>query len=284
MWTRLVPLALVLGLLLACGRAPDEALRAELSAMCEAPGPILPPEGITLVQVEGEPVAPRLANRVVVGSSELQIDGARVPLEELAEAMAERVAQARELEALTDHALQPALLFVDASVPAARLAGVLGALHSAGMHELQLVAQSSTPWPPPTYANEALAEHLIAELSDLPHAERRATLAARTAENVSWCPATANVFSAVAAASPEQRCALLAHGLSETLPRCWLTRKEEVLTFLQLMSAPQSETQPTAQTLQLDPTTEPLQVAPDLPLSELWPQLRSPLWLQPGAP
>ncbi|HHO51007.1 MAG TPA: hypothetical protein ENK18_09090 [Deltaproteobacteria bacterium] len=42
--------------------------------------------------------------------------------------------------------------------------------------------------------------------------------------------------------------------------------------------------QPTAETITLDPGADPLQPEPIQALQEVWPQLRSPLWLQIATP
>jgi hypothetical protein len=87
------------------------------------------------------------------------------------------------------------------------------------------------------------------------------------------------VFQAVASASPEMKCTMVAHGLGEALPLCPLTDADRLVTMVQVLTEPVHPERPAARTLTLDPDAETTVVAPDLPWVELLPLLDRPTWV-----
>jgi biopolymer transport protein ExbD len=234
--------AVVLGSL-ACGGVAVEP-QSHLQAVCDAAG-VEVSTGLELAQAD-------IPFEAVEVGAYIRVEPAGVFIDDWNEAPASELeSKVKDLVGSrgTD---RPLLLGVAADTPMSELIAVLRAVRSAGLDSVGIVVHTPDVPELPPFPNEAYAEELKARLDGAADPSTRATLAAQELETlVTLCPGAVQTFSAVASASADTKCTLIAYGLGEALPNCVLTDGDKVVTAVQVLMMPPEAGARTALTVAL---------------------------------
>ncbi|MCA9651211.1 MAG: hypothetical protein H6712_13285 [Myxococcales bacterium] len=127
-------------------------------------------------------------------------------------------------------------LMIGGDTPRAEVAAVFRTLADAGQPKGSLVlsVEPSDPVPQPRDPERLAALHT--KLADADPSERAMLTAREIQAAMPPCPGLTHAFSAVATTSPDQRCALLARGISEGLVSCRCPKEDEMLTLVYSIS------------------------------------------------
>lgn len=235
----------VLGFALGCGGV-SVAPRAHLDAVCAAAGPFPVDGDLGIVDAPVRPIP--YGRPLVLDAIRVELDG--VPVDGSKVTSAVRTA-------LEEPGAPLVVVVPTADTPAERVRSALEGFAAAGVPAPVLVRSttpSAMPPPPdPEYARE------LRTLLDVGPSQR-ATLGAReTEELIALCPGAQEVFRAVAVASSEHRCMLLAAGMDEALPNCPFTDGDRVITAIQVLMGPEpDEAALTWIELRFDPSGDPV--------------------------
>lgn len=254
----LVPAVVLVPALLACGGLGASVKPGEhLKQVCEAGGSVSLEHVPVKIDRPYVPLEPGF--QVVVGPYDI-----RAGFQFAQEAAELKPALEREDRILLELAPDTA---------SSKVLDVLRASHAAGVKTVDLIVASNEQVQLPPYPDPDYGLTFQARLHGL-DASQRAVLGAQEIEGlIRLCPWAQEVFAAVASASPDSRCELVAYGLQEALPICLATDSDKVVTAVQVVSQPSSEWRPTALTLKLTDDGEPLEV----PAGATWKDL-APLW------
>ncbi len=218
----------------ACDDARSKALRAELAALCpigdqtldvEVPlapwksGPVSPPFDAVELQVT--------AKGVVVGW------GDPVPEGQLSMRLRE------EVERAVAFGRPPPgwVLAIAADAPRAEVARALaGLVHSEQKSGHVVFATTDVGTIPPPRDPAVLAK-LATMLDELPPDQRSTIMAREIQQSMPPCAPVEKAFGAVAAASVDQRCSLLAVGIAEGLVSCGCPDADQLLTQIYAVTA-----------------------------------------------
>lgn len=139
-------------------------------------------------------------------------------------------------------------------VEASLVATVLQNLNAAGQSTVRLAAMSHQPSKEVEYRVPDLAAEVEAEFNASGPHERQMALAQRWSRELGLCPPAGEAFKAVAYASAERKCQLLAYGLAEAQPMCPLVMNpDRAHTLLAFTMRPTHDFQPTWFEVTLDP-------------------------------
>lgn len=265
---------------LACGGPVDVA--GAFSGLCSAE--VTP--SVDLPRVGADLPRPKLAVHLVVGPHGASLDGE--PLTDrtaaLAQALAQKAETANELAARiggSDFEFRGELLVsAHPDTPIGELVPMLDTAEAAGFPNLRFLLITGDR-PPPAWTDAAYAHDLMARLPEDP-AARQAMLAEELGSLLSLCPPGQSVVDAVAYASAEMKCRLLAQGMEEALPSCPLTDRAKVVTAFQVaLAGPPVEVGTLA--IELDRGAVPLEVdgetAWELVVADLLPRADQHVWL-----
>lgn len=241
---RVAAAAALLAVALGCGglgRSVEP--RAHLDRVCAALPPVHLPDDLGRVPITGgAAVPPGLV--IEVRRDGVLAGGFAAPGDELVEAVRRYLPGGRD---------PVAVVLVDPELPASAGIDVLVAVREAGIARVAIVGDSGEPWDLPAPPVPELADEVQAELAGADPATRALRLADRMADALIACPGATKVFAAISLAAPAHRCALLAQGLDETLPVCFATHSDRVVTLAQLVLAPAAATRPAVLEVTLDP-------------------------------
>ena len=249
--------AAVLTIGLACGGASLSVdPLTHLESVCESSGVI--PVTTDLVQIDLPAKPLDLASLVRMDGSTTYVDGVRLTgplLDEL-----QRIDGLNTAIAGLSRAAPPAVLLIEASanVPNSQIVATLKTASLTGFETVHLLVSSNEAVPTVSYPDPHYAADLKSRIDALPPEQVATTLAIEFETLLAYCPDAEAAFQAVAYASPDLRCTILAHGLAESLPYCLLTNGDQVISAAQLMLQPRSQWTPTALTLSLTPNGTPL--------------------------
>lgn len=129
---------------------------------------------------------------------------------------------------------QPVVLVPTAATPASALLEALRAMEDRG--SAVIVVDSGTEVVVPASPDPTYEADLRGRLT---HPDMRGGQLADELQGLLFlCPPASEMFSAVAFASPEAKCQLLAAGLEEVLPNCPFTSADQVITAIQVANGP----------------------------------------------
>ncbi|MCA9705632.1 MAG: hypothetical protein KDK70_07285 [Myxococcales bacterium] len=215
----------------ACDQAHGKAIEQEMLAWCALSEKVAP---------EGLPVAPwkpAAANKPRRGIIDVRPSVLQVGWEQVeASQVLDRLAQDRQRAETMGETHPGWSLVILGDTPRAEVAAVLKALADGEQRvgSLMLGVEATEPVPAPRDPKRLAALH--AKLDGADPSQRAATLAQEIQAAMPPCPGMTNAFSAVAAAAPDQRCPLLARGLSEGLVGCKCPKEDEMLTLIYAIS------------------------------------------------
>jgi len=253
---------------LACGGVSVDP-GTHLQPLCDANAG-LPIEGeLVAVDRAANPIQSGIA--LQVSAAETRVDGQVVADGAALKTKLEERAQTAE--SISKYSAQPfdgrIVVIATPDTPASRIKEVLVAAARAGLLKADFILASNQPWDLPDYPDPDYAVQFKAQLDGVAAEERQMIAAQEIDSAVSLCPGAKAAFAAVANASPEMKCALIARGMEEALPTCLATNGDVVLTQIQVLSEPTSEFRPHVIQTGIDPKARPIIVSPDTPWSEL---------------
>lgn len=217
----------------ACGDAAGKAIEQEMLAGCGISAQVL------RVEV---PMAPWSASASAPPEETIRLELTRegtmvgwdrpVEAAQVAAHLTEKLKQARQMAEMTGKPVPGWGLAIAGDVPRAEVAAVFQALVDAGHAKghLLLATKDVGTLPAPRQP-EALAK-MHARVDGVDPSQRATLLAKEIEQKMPPCPGVKKTFSAVATAAPDQRCPLMAKGVSEGLVACGCPDADELLTLL----------------------------------------------------
>jgi len=223
---------------LACGGALGaEEVHQAILAGCESDVGI--PVDMELVRLDQDLPAPELAVLLQLGGEPWLLDGTPVEPEQLEGRLQ---AKAQSAKALADATGSDAfafrgelLLLVTPDTTGATLLKVFELTRAAEFSQIRFIVRTGDK-PAPPYLAPDYGVELEARVRGAAAEERGGVIAAELEELLVACPPSQEAFAAVATASAEMKCQMMAHGMAEALPKCPLTDDAKVVTVLQVMS------------------------------------------------
>jgi hypothetical protein len=222
----------------ACDAAHAKALEQELLAQCALSDRVLMTEVPAAPWKPSPSAAPEDVLRLELGPAGVVLGwGPPMPVAELPS----RLAQEREQAAVMAEAKgRPRrdgwVLLIASATPRADVAAVLKGLAEAELRQghLQLATDATGPLPVPRDAK--LLADVKARVSAEDPSQRAMLLAQEIEQTMPPCPALVQTFSNVATVDAEQRCPLLARGISEGLVSCGCAKEDTMMTLFYAVS------------------------------------------------
>ena len=268
-----IVLPLTVSMILACA-GPSVPIAPYLGEVCALSAAVGVPMGAELVAIDRAPVAAgngsaRSGIEIVAGADRIEVDGVWIETPgDLEPRVMEAKERARHLaEAMGETSAPEARAYLAPETPAATVVAIFEASARAGLARIAFAAWSTEAAPDvPAPLDAAFAEELRAEMDAASPEMRAMRFAERFASEIALCPGAQRTFEAVAMASPDVRCELLAQGLSEALPSCPFTNADRVLTMVWALQVPTNAQLPTSLPVAIDRDAPPLTV----PASARW--------------
>ena len=219
-----------------CDAAHAKALEEEITAQCSLMPKLLELDVPSVLWKAVPSAAPEDALRIDVSPNGVVLGGWGEPIE--IEALTpERFAEERDR--MVEMAATPGrprpeswVLAIDRTTTRLAVAKVLQALEGAGMRQGHLRLGTDSPGPLPSPRDPKLLAEVASKVSRGGPADKASLFARELESVVPGCPPTAEVFSSLAASPLEERCALMAQGLSQALVRCSCAKEAEILTLV----------------------------------------------------
>lgn len=239
----------------ACDEAHGKAIEQEMLSWCEYSEKVAS-EDLPLAPWKPAPVDRPAEGRIEVRPGSVRVGfGPPTP----ASVVAGRLAEEREAAKLRGEAPKAWALTIGGDTPRAEVAAVVKALADTGEREGSLVLTVEPTEPVPQPRDPKRLAELDGTMTD-GDPSMRATLLAREIQTaMPPCPGMVKTFSAVASAAPDQRCPLIARGISEGLVSCQCPKEDEMLTLIyaaSLGSTPPTRLS-TVAAVTLDPAATP---------------------------
>lgn len=258
---------------LACGGLGADEVHEAVMASCDSD--VYVPHGVELVRLDASLPAPKIAVSLALANDHWLLDGdwldpdpaaLRDRLREKAET-AKLLAERTGSDAFAFNGTL--LLLVPPETPGATVLSVLEAARDTEFPKVRFVVRTGDK-PAPSYLDPDYGAELQARVSAMDPAERAMNIAMEMEGLLVACPPGQEAFAAVANASAEMKCTLMAHGLAEALPMCPLTNDKKVVTLMQVVSM-SSPYEHGMLSLTLDPEATVHPVDPAAPWSTLAP-------------
>lgn len=180
------------------------------------------------------PWKPAPTDRPTDGRIELRPGGLQVGWGRSAKAdeLVELLAAERETATMVGRTVDGWSLTIGADTPRAEVAAVVKTLSDADQRTGTVVLSVEPTAPVPQPRDPARLAALDAKIGGVDPSQRATLLAKEIEQAMPPCPGMAKAFSAVAMAAPDQRCPLLARGISEGLVGCGCPKEDEMLTLI----------------------------------------------------
>ncbi|MEZ4320579.1 MAG: hypothetical protein R3F61_24065 [Myxococcota bacterium] len=240
--------AVVVGFALACGGVSVEP-RAHLEQVCAAAGSVFVVGPLVTVDL---PKTDPSALAIV----EIEPGGATFEGGLSDQALTEAVERARSVAQYSGQEVVVALAIAP-ETPIDTVWAALTEVHDLGVTGVELLFHTSQALSVPPYPDPAYAADLKSRISSVDAPTRMMKVAEEMESLVTLCPGAQMTFQAIANASPESKCVLMAAGLGESLPSCPLTSGDKVVTLAQIITEPGPDGPITAVSITLDPGAEP---------------------------
>lgn len=256
---------------LACGGMGGDDVKQAVHATCGSAE--LQPSTVDLVLIEDTSLRrPKLSVQLEVHPDGLRLDGeSMADGSAVGERLRIKAETARDLAdkiGSADFAFRgELLLLLPPDTPSGTLLPLLEVAHASGFPHVRFVVRTGKK-PSTAFVDGAYGMELAARLDGLAPADRARVLAEEIEDLLVACPSGQQAFAAVAHASAEMKCQLMAVGLAEALPMCPLTNHGKVVTAVQVATDGSPWTHGVL-ALSLDPEGTPYPIDPSTPWSEL---------------
>lgn len=210
-----------------CDETHAAGVRALLERQCEVADAMVPPGLPTIDRSPAAAPDDAFAVELAAGSV-MRVQGRELSPYQIAEGLGRQLAmEYRRAEMMGKAGPDRFALTIAAEVPRGRVSSALEQLHAAKLSQGVLVLAANEKAELPEAPDPALVEEIVTEAKDLPPDQKAVKLATRMNALVGGCPAAQKAFSAIAGAAPEQRCKLLAAGVSESMVTCGCPAQEK---------------------------------------------------------
>jgi hypothetical protein len=220
----------------ACDDAHGKALEQELMGHCEVTDEVLTKDVPSVPWKAMPSSAPKDALRVDVTPEGVVLDGWRNPIafEELSPARftEERDQVVEMAETYGRPKPEGFVLAIDPHATRSQVAAVFQALDGAGLRQGHLWLATDTPGPLPVPRDAKLLAKVASGITGSGPSDKAVFLGQELQRAVPACPPAEEVFANLAASAVDERCALLARGLSKALVACGCTNEAEILTLV----------------------------------------------------